>query len=496
MADRLVAINTAQPQGEQLPVEVRTELAEVAGDLTATVEAAVLPAATAAANTVTPGIAANYWENLAPQPIAGDTPGTARIQAGGVAGPEFPGAIGLVDGLADAGTAGKVVTKAETESDACAALGGTATGVGVFTAADAVAARDAIAAAGLVGDVLTQSGTPVSPEQVGAAPLGEKLVIPASELRPTGGAASHSHLHGCPVVAFTRTATRVIDSFTRADNAAAIGTADTGETWTVTGTWGISGNRLYNPSATNGNRATVTQPANDCDVSVRVPVLPGTGSVQILFRFTDTSNYVYLSAFANGTVQLSHAVAGVFTNLQTSSAGVVVGGEKLTIRGLGGALTALLNDIPILSGTTSLTTGTNAGVRNAGDTTGTFRFDDFSISNDERASGFIALPAHWETFDVACLYTTLASGSGNVVWEYSENPVNLSAGTSLGLALAGPVTSTALASGAVQRAYLGTDRSVPADNLVAFGLTRRNSNPADTYANSVGLLAVELTQAS
>lgn len=77
-------------------------------------EAVAEAAATAAATTVTPGIAADYWENLAPQPIAGDTPGTARIQAGGVAGPEFAAAIGLVDGLADAGTAGKDVVKAAT----------------------------------------------------------------------------------------------------------------------------------------------------------------------------------------------------------------------------------------------------------------------------------------------------------------------------------------------------------------------------------------------
>lgn len=80
-------------------------------------------AATAAANTVTPGIAADYWGNLAPQPIPGDTPGTARIKAGGVAGPEFAAAIGLVDGLADAGTAGKAVAKAETVDTVQRAIG-------------------------------------------------------------------------------------------------------------------------------------------------------------------------------------------------------------------------------------------------------------------------------------------------------------------------------------------------------------------------------------
>tara|TARA_Y100001938_G_scaffold114837_1_gene157907 strand:+ start:315 stop:1520 length:1206 start_codon:yes stop_codon:yes gene_type:complete len=91
VADRLVAINTAQPQGEQLPVEVRTELAEVAGDLTATVEAAVLPAATAAANTVTPGIAAAYIEALAPQvvPDAAQPETHDRIQLGDALGPPY-----------------------------------------------------------------------------------------------------------------------------------------------------------------------------------------------------------------------------------------------------------------------------------------------------------------------------------------------------------------------------------------------------------------------
>lgn len=80
-------------------------------------------AATAAANTVTPGIAETYWSSQAPGLVAGDTPGTVRQVFGGVESEEFPAAPGLVDGLADAGTAGKALAKAETVDTAQRAIG-------------------------------------------------------------------------------------------------------------------------------------------------------------------------------------------------------------------------------------------------------------------------------------------------------------------------------------------------------------------------------------
>jgi hypothetical protein len=386
----------------------------------------------------------------------------------------------------------------QTKLNAAAPTWSTLTGKPAVVAAgsDAGTARDTINAAGISGGLLAVSGSPVSAEQVSAQPLGSRIVIPAAELQAAGGITSvtRSNLDGCPVLAFQRSPIRVIDTFNRADSASTAGSTDTGETWTASGTWGIQSNRLYNPSAGNGNRLTVTLAANDCDVSATMAVLPGTSSVSLMHRWADASNYVYLSILSTGVVQLGNVIGGSFTTLATSSSSVVSAGQKITLRTFGTTATALVDGISVLTATTAIASGTAAGLRNAGDSTGNFRFDDFSISDDQRVSGFITLPAHWETFDIACLYTTLSSGSGNVAWQYSENPVDLSSGTSLGLVSSTVVTSTTLSSGMVQRAYLATDHAVPSDKMIAFGITRRNSSLLDTYTNSVGLLAVELTQ--
>jgi hypothetical protein len=374
--------------------------------------------------------------------------------------------------------------------------GSTTTGRALMKAIDVTNGRDAIGAAGLVSGLLTVSGASIGAEQVSAQPLGTRIVIPATELQAAGGSVgvTRSNLGGCPVLTFKRSTVRVIDTFDRADNASSAGSTDTGQSWTASGTWGIQSNRLYNPSAVNGNRLTVPLPINDCDVCATIAVLPGAGSISLMHRWTDTSNYVYLTIFATGVLQLGNVIGGTFTGLTTSASSVISGGEKVTLRMLGTTVVALVNDVQVLTATTTVASGTAAGVRNAGDTTGNFRFDNFSVSDDEQASGFISLPAHWATFDTSCLYTTLSTGSGNVIWQYSENSINLSSGISLSLVYYNVVTSTTLASGTVQRAYLGTGRSVPTDKMIAFGITRRNSIILDTYANNVGLLAVELTQ--
>tara|TARA_B100000519_G_scaffold202912_1_gene222938 strand:- start:6606 stop:8651 length:2046 start_codon:yes stop_codon:yes gene_type:complete len=94
VADRLVAINTAQPQGEQLPESVRTELAEVAGDLTGTVTTAVnatVPGAvsTAVGEQVGPAVTADIEARDA-QVVEGTAPGTSRFKIGDAYGSDFP----------------------------------------------------------------------------------------------------------------------------------------------------------------------------------------------------------------------------------------------------------------------------------------------------------------------------------------------------------------------------------------------------------------------
>lgn len=64
------------------------------------VAAQVPPAATAAANEVTPGIAENYWSAQTPGIVPGDTPGTVRQVFGGVESGEYPAGASLWPGVA------------------------------------------------------------------------------------------------------------------------------------------------------------------------------------------------------------------------------------------------------------------------------------------------------------------------------------------------------------------------------------------------------------
>ena len=83
----------------------------------------------------------------------------------------------------------------------------------------------------------------------------------------------------------------LFDSFNRADSATSLGMADTGQVWqAITGTWGISGNRAYNPSATADAFAVVDAGVADCSVEVKLAVL--STSCGLYLRVTDALNWI------------------------------------------------------------------------------------------------------------------------------------------------------------------------------------------------------------
>ena len=118
-------------------------------------------------------------------------------------------------------------------------------------------------------------------------------------------------------------ATRHNDTFDRADDAAALGTPDVGNAYTVaSGTWGISANKAYNVTDTDGNtvytdvgtpdavmQATIRGTLNHATI-YRVPLL--------MFRRGDANNHLRVE-LRNGAVDLKKMDGGVVSTLATAA---------------------------------------------------------------------------------------------------------------------------------------------------------------------------------
>lgn len=115
----------------------------------------------------------------------------------------------------------------------------------------------------------------------------------------------------------------VSDTFTRADSALTLGSAETGQPWTaVTGTWGISANKAYSASDADEDLASISASKADgimdwdvlgtlnSGVTYRVP--------ECVFRLDDASNYLYVRLL-NGAVSLRKNDADVHSELATAA---------------------------------------------------------------------------------------------------------------------------------------------------------------------------------
>jgi hypothetical protein len=110
------------------------------------------------------------------------------------------------------------------------------------------------------------------------------------------------------------------DSFTRADSASSLGTADSGQAWSApSGTWGISGNKAYSASATNGDRANL--PAGVRDAVFSVDITSDNYSVSnpgLMVRFVDNSNFLYVD-LQGGNARILKVVANATTSLASAA---------------------------------------------------------------------------------------------------------------------------------------------------------------------------------
>ena len=174
----------------------------------------------------------------------------------------------------------------------------------------------------------------------------------------------------------------VSDSFTRADSATSLGTADTGQTWSaITGTWGIASNQAYNPGADTNAMALVDAGVSDC--TVRLKMAARGSSSGMFLRATDASNWI---AFVNGSstvMSLIKSVAGTVSTVVNITTTVALTNDVYQAVLKGTTITLFLNGAQI--GTpqtvTEHATATKFGIGLANHASATnIRWDDFRVT--------------------------------------------------------------------------------------------------------------------
>lgn len=137
----------------------------------------------------------------------------------------------------------------------------------------------------------------------------------------------------------------VSDTFTRADSATTLGSADTGHAWTAyAGTWGISTNRAYQAAFGTDAPVAVDSGRADCTVRVTLAVIQGiTAAVGLTFRLSDASNWFRL-VMSSDSLVLQKNTAGSLT-VVTSVAVTRVDGMKLKVILAGSGISCYADDV-------------------------------------------------------------------------------------------------------------------------------------------------------
>lgn len=170
--------------------------------------------------------------------------------------------------------------------------------------------------------------------------------------------------------------TYVSDSFDRANSATSLGTADSGQTWTVSaggGPWGITGNLAYCPGA-DFSQAVIDSTVSDCTIRC---TFSSAARAALVMRWADSNNNLSVTA-----TSLGGTVGGAgLGNLATWTA--FNDGDVITVVLAGGTVTVKQNGTTV--GTSSaasmapLQTNTKHGLQARGDALG--RWNDYSVKS-------------------------------------------------------------------------------------------------------------------
>ncbi len=169
----------------------------------------------------------------------------------------------------------------------------------------------------------------------------------------------------------------ITDSFNRADNAASMGSADTGQVWVPnSGTWGILGNQAYTPSAPVQATTVINAGVSDCTVQVTISV--AANGAGLCWRSTDDNNH-FLIETGGVTIPCFRKQGGGYTLVGSLAAEpAFASGDVLTVVLAGTLCTVKKNGTTLYAFTDAIqSTATRHGLRcNA---TSVARFDNFSI---------------------------------------------------------------------------------------------------------------------
>lgn len=173
----------------------------------------------------------------------------------------------------------------------------------------------------------------------------------------------------------------ITDSFTRADNAASLGTTETGaKAWTaLNGTWGILSNQAYLASLTTDGVAVIDAGVADCTVSMTVRTTAGNQG--IAFRGVDASNH-WRAVFLGTNLYLQKKVATVNTDAPGSPVAVTpADGDVLSVVLSGANITVKVNGVTKYAITDAqFQTATKHGLCQSGTGATSYKYDDFSVT--------------------------------------------------------------------------------------------------------------------
>ena len=176
---------------------------------------------------------------------------------------------------------------------------------------------------------------------------------------------------------------RVSDSFSRADNPSIIGSADTGQSWTVlTGaTWGVNSNKAYASAAYGGSCAWINSALSNCTVSATFDIYATSSGLIVRKNATidiATLNCISLRSTLAGDVLLQRWDNGTPTTIGSITGLTLTNGDIWSLECVGSTIKAYQNGILRINATeASHTINTRHGLMASNTTVP--RFGNFKV---------------------------------------------------------------------------------------------------------------------
>jgi hypothetical protein len=170
----------------------------------------------------------------------------------------------------------------------------------------------------------------------------------------------------------------VTDSFNRADNAASLGSTNTGQSWVaLNGTWGIQSNQAYLSAAGVGENIAYVDTGKSDGTCSAIITLSVDAHWRMTARVIDAANFLVLVITAS-SLTLYRVTAGGGTQIAAVSSISVNVGDRLGIQMVGSSVSIVKNGSVMATATeTQGQSSTKHGLE--ADALGASHWDDFSF---------------------------------------------------------------------------------------------------------------------